>query len=183
MRVDEAERAWLASVAKKPSYLAYRNLAVLETQRDNIEGAEKYYELAIACDGAFDDYALVSDYLELLLKLKKHENIWQIFTALPDNCKSADRIRITAAQAAAQLGNDEFLEKFFSEIHYDVREGEDTLTDIWFEKEARDAARERGIEITPESLDRLIDEAWETKKPPFEIDFRQSYSRKNRYRV
>jgi hypothetical protein len=77
----------------------------------------------------------------------------------------------------------EFLDKFFNEIHYDVREGEDTLTDIWFEKEARDAARERGIEITPESLDRLIDEAWETKKPPFEIDFRQSYSRKNRYRV
>lgn len=183
MRVDEAERAWLASIAEKPSYLAYRNLAVLESQRDNIEGAEKYYELAIECDGAFDDYALVSDYLELLLKLKKHEKIWQIFTALPDNCKGADRIRITAAQAAAQLGNDEFLDKFFNEIHYDVREGEDTLTDIWFEKEARTMAQERGIELTPESLDALIDEAWETKKPPFEIDFRQSYLRNNRYRV
>ncbi len=182
-RCDEAERAWLASVSEKPSYLAYRNLAMLESQRDNDEGSKKYYELAIACDGAFDDYALVSEYLELLLKLKKYDQIWEIFSTLPDNCKKADRIRITSAQAALRLGNDAFLDEFFNEIHYDVREGEDTLTDIWFEKQARDMAHERGIEITPESLDKLIDEAWETKTPPFEVDFRQSYSRDNRYRV
>ncbi len=182
-RCDEAEKAWLASIEAKPSYLAYRNLAVLESQRQNIEGAEKYYELAVACDGAFDDYALVSDYLELLLKLKKYDEIWQIFTTLPDNCKKADRIRITSAQAALRLGNDEFLDEFFNEVHYDVREGEDTLTDIWFEKQARDMAHKRGIEITPDNINKLIDEAWETMTPPFEVDFRQSYSRKNRYRV
>ena len=182
-RVDEAERAWLASVAEKPSYLAYRNLAMLESQRDNTEGAKKYYELAIACDGAYDDYALVCEYLELLLKLERFEQIWEIFTTLPDNCKGADRIRITAAQAAFRLDKNDFLDEFFSETHYDVREGEDTLTDIWFERQARQWARERGIELTPENLDKLIDEAWETTKPPVEIDFRQSYMRSNRYRV
>ena len=182
-RVDEAERAWLASVAEAPSYLAYRNLAMLESQRNNIEASKKYYELAIACDGAYDDYALVCEYLELLLKLEKFEQIWEIFTTLPDNCKNADRIRITAAQAAFRLDKNDFLDEFFNETHYDVREGEDTLTDIWFERQAREWARERGIELTPENLDKLIDEAWETAKPPVEIDFRQSYSRKNRYRV
>ena len=182
-RCDEAERAWLASIAECPSYLAYRNLAMLEMQRDNDRAAEKYYEQAIACDGAFDDYALVSEYLELLLKLKRYDEIWNLFITLPDNCKRADRIRITTAQAALRLGNDEFLNEFFREIHYDVREGEDTLTDIWFEKQARDMAHERGIELTPDNLDKLIDEAWETKTPPFEVDFRQSYSRNNRYRV
>lgn len=182
-RAAEAERAWLASIEEKPSYLAYRNLAILESQRNNIDASEKYYELAIACDGAFDDYALVSEYLELLLKLKKYDEIWNLFTTLPDNCKRADRIRITTAQAALRLGKDDFLDEFFGEIHYDVREGEDTLTDIWFEKQARDMAHERGIELTPENIDKLVDEAWETKTPPFEVDFRQSYSRKNRYRV
>ena len=182
-RVDEAERAWLASVAEAPSYLAYRNLAMLESQRNNIEASKKYYELAIACDGAYDDYALVCEYLELLLKLEKFEQIWEIFTTLPDNCKNADRIRITAAQAAFRLDKNDFLDEFFNETHYDVREGEDTLTDIWFERQARQWARDRGIELTPENLDKLIDEAWETAKPPVEIDFRQSYSRKNRYRV
>lgn len=182
-RVNEAERAWLASVAEKPSYLAYRNLAMLESQRENIEGAKKYYELAIACDGAYDDYALVCEYLELLLKLEKYEKIWEIFNTLPDNCKSADRIRITSAQAAFRLDHNDFLDEFFNETHYDVREGEDTLTDIWFERQAREWARERGIELTPENLDKLIDEAWETTKPPVEIDFRQSYIRSNRYRV
>ncbi len=182
-RAAEAERAWLASIGEKPSYLAYRNLAILESQRNNIDASEKYYELAIACDGAFDDYALVSEYLELLLKLKKYDEIWNLFTTLPDNCKRADRIRITTAQAALRLGRDDFLDEFFGEIHYDVREGEDTLTDIWFEKQARDMAHERGIELTPENIDKLVDEAWETKTPPFEVDFRQSYSRKNRYRV
>ena len=182
-RCEEAERAWLASIAEKPSYLAYRNLAVLENQRSNVDVAEKYYELAVACDGAFDDYALVSEYLELLLQLKKYDQIWEIFSTLPDNCKKADRIRITAAQAALRLGNDEFLDEFFSEIHYDVREGEDVLTDIWFEKQARDMARERGIELTHSNIEKLIDEAWETKMPPFEVDFRQSYLRNNRYRV
>ena len=156
---------------------------MLESQRDNIEGAKKYYELAIACDGAYDDYALVCEYLELLLKLERFEQIWEIFTTLPDNCKGADRIRITAAQAAFRLDKNDFLDEFFSETHYDVREGEDTLTDIWFERQAREWARERGIELTPENLDKLIDEAWETTKPPVEIDFRQSYMRSNRYRV
>ena len=123
------------------------------------------------------------EYLELLLKLERFEQIWEIFTTLPDNCKGADRIRITAAQAAFRLDKNDFLDEFFSETHYDVREGEDTLTDIWFERQAREWARERGIELTPENLDKLIDEAWETTKPPVEIDFRQSYMRSNRYRV
>ncbi len=182
-RTNEAERAWLESISKKPSYLAYRNLAVLENQRGNIEGASKYYELALACDGAFDDYALASEYLDLLNKLNKHEEMWAFFTSLPANCTKADRIRIAVSGAALKLGKDDFLDEFFSEEHYDIREGEDSLTDIWFERQARKWAKERGIALTPENLDKLIDEAWETAKPPVEIDFRQSYSRNNRYRV
>ena len=183
MRTDEAERAWLASIEEKPSYLAYRNLAVLENQRDNIEKAKEYYEAALKCDGAFDDYALASEYLELLLKLKKYDEMWALFTALPESCARADRIRIAMSGAALKLGKDDFLDEFFSESHYDIREGEDTMTDTWFERQARKWARERGIEPTEENIDVLIDEAWENAKPPVEIDFRQSYIRKDRYRV
>ena len=67
----------------------------------------------------------------------------------------------------------------------DIKEGETGLTDIWFEYNALKMAKERGLgdDIQGEALEKLIDEAWETCPPPKAIDFRMSFSRRNRYRV
>lgn len=183
-QIKEARAAWLESAALLPNVWAYRNLAVLEKEDGNTELAERYYDLAIGLDGAYDDYALVSEYMAFLLKQKKYEKVWEIFESLPEHCSGVDRIRITAAAAAVKLDRLSYLEQFFSEKHHDIREGENSLTDIWFEFCARRMAKERGLtDLTNDILQELMDEAWDLYPPDPEIDFRMSFDKKTRYRV
>ena len=182
--VESARIVWNESIEQKPSIIAYRNLAFLENKAENFELAEKYYDAALAMEGAYDDYALVSEYLRFLSAQKKYEKVWEIYGGLPENCKKVDRIRITVAKAAVKLHHIDYLEGFFAEEHYDIREGEVSLTDIWFEFCALKMAAERGItDITLEVLDNLIDEAWDIYPPDKSIDFRMTVNKKNRYRV
>ena len=183
-QVARARELWLASVKEKENYWAYRNLAVLEEQAGNTDLTEKYYDLAIGTSGAFDDVGLVSEYTCFLVKAKKHEKLWRLYLDLPENCKAVDRVKISAAQAAVKLGQLDYLERFFLDEHYDIREGESSLTDIWFEYCALKMAKERGIE-NPDAatIDALIDEAWDLCHPSKDIDFRMSADKKDRYRV
>ena len=77
------------------------------------------------------------------------------------------------AKAAVKLYKFDYLEKFFATEHNAIREGEMSLTDIWFEFCAIKIARERGIsQPSHELLEELIEEAWETCPPDKSIDFR-----------
>ena len=183
-QTEKARELWLLSVKEKENYWAYRNLAVLEQQEGNLDLTEKYYDLAIACEGAFDDFALASEYMTFLLKAKKFSKLWELYLTLPDNCKEVDRVKISAAQAAVKLGDLDYLKGFFTEEHYDIREGESSLTDVWFEYCALKLAKERGIENPDQkTIDSLIDEAWDICPPDKAIDFRMSSDKKDRYRI
>ncbi|MBQ9692561.1 MAG: DUF5107 domain-containing protein [Clostridia bacterium] len=183
-QTEKARAAWLASVEAEPSVWAYRNLAVLEKTEGNFDEAEKYYDLAVGLPNVFDDFALVSEYLVFLNERKKYQKLWNLFEFLPENCACVDRVRISAALAAVKLGKTDYLQRFFSEEHYDIREGECSLTDIWFEYCALRMAAERGIdELTTEKLNELIDEAWDLYPPSEDIDFRMSFNKKTRYRI
>lgn len=183
-QVDEARAAFKKSLECEPNVSAYRNLAVIEEVCENFALAEEYYDKAIALPEAYDDFALASEYLVFLNKRGKHEKTWSLFCALPKSLKAVDRIRISAANAAVKLGELEYLGVFFAEQHYDIREGETSLTDVWFEYCARKMAKERGItDLTEKTLDKLIDEAWESCPPDYSIDFRMSYNRQIKYRI
>ena len=180
----EARNIWKKSIELCPNIISYRNLAFLEHKAENFTAAETYYDKALEIEGAYNDFALASEYLQFLSERKNYKKLWNLFDKLPENCKAIDRIKITAAMAAVKLQNTEYLEKFFAEEHHDIREGEASLTDIWFEFCALKLARKRGIEsLTPEKLEELIDEAWELCPPDKSIDFRMSVNKKNKYRV
>lgn len=182
-RAKIAEAAWKKSVEIKPSYFAYRSLGVLEIQRANPKAAIEYYKMALKIDGAYDDYALSHEYLELLVEAEEYEKAWSFYSSLNEKMKEIDRMQITASRAAVKLDKTEHLMMVFEKEHHGIREGENTLTDVWFEYKARILAKERGIELTAENLDKLIDEAWLTLTPPLNLDFRQSYDRKTKYRI
>lgn len=183
-RTAEALSAWEESLKLEESYIVYRNIAVLMEQRGDVSAAEEYYRKALKCDGAYDDFALLSEFLILLNASKKYDAVWALFESAPDNCKSADRIRINAAKAAVKLDKFEYLEAFFKEDHYDIREGENPLTDIWFEYHARKVATERNIDLSDnEKMEEIYDEVTDSFPPPYEIDFRMSLDKKIKYRV
>lgn len=184
LSVSSARKAWLESVNQKPSVIAYRNLACLENNAKNFELAEEYYDKALAMPGSYNDYALISEYLRFLALREKFDKLWEIYQTIPEEWKKIDRIKITAAKAAVKLRILDYLDGFFKEEHHDIREGEVSLTDIWFEFCALKMAAERGItELTREMLADLIDEAWEKCPPNKSIDFRMTLNKKNAYRV
>ncbi len=183
-KADAARDIWKKSIELCPNIISYRNLAFLENGAGNFEAAEEYYDKALGIAGAFDDFALISEYLIFLVRRKKYEKLWELFSCLPETLREVDRIKITAARAALRLGHTDYLEKFFNEEHYDIREGEVSLTDIWFEFCALKMAKERGIENPDRAtIEELIDEAWDLCPPDKSIDFRMSDNKKNRYRV
>ena len=182
--VESARAAWLESIKRDPSVIAYRCLACLENADANPDLAEKYYDLALCMDGTYNDYSLVCEYLSFLSSREKYEKIWEIYENVPEKYKTVDRIMISVAKAAVKLYKFDYLEKFFATEHNAIREGEMSLTDIWFEFCAIKIARERGIsQPSHELLEELIEEAWETCPPDKSIDFRMSTSKKNKYRV
>ncbi len=179
-----AREAYLDSVETEANMWSYRGLAVLEKEAGNAALAEAYYDKAIAMDGAFDDFGIVSEYLRFLNLEKKYQKIWDIYETLPAHCKAVDRIKITVAGAACALDKFEYLDGFFAEYHYSIAEGETSLSNVWFEFCARKLMKERKLEnISDEQWEYLLDEVWEKFPPAYDIDFRMSLDRKNKYRV
>ena len=184
LQVNAAKQAFLESVKMKPNAWAYRNLAVIANAEGNCELAKHYYEQARKLPEIYSDYAILSEYMQLLVKNKQYRDAWDIYTSLPESFKTVDRIKITVAVAAVKLSKLDYLESFFAEKHIDIREGESSLTDIWFEYSARKLASERNIsELTDEKLEALIDEAWDICPPDESIDFRMSLDKKTKYRI
>ena len=182
-RASLAEAAFKKSVALSPNHLAYRCLGVIEKQRENYAKAEEYYTLAMQTDAAYDDFSLLNEYIEILCITKKYTLAFAEYEKAPERIRNEDRVRVSAAMAAVKLYNVDYLEEFFSQTHHVIREGEDTLTDIWFEYVARRLAAERGLEPTEQTINELIDVAWESYPPEGRHDFRQSQSREERYRL
>lgn len=182
--VCEARQAWLDSLELEKSLWAYRNLAVLEKELKNYERAGEYYALAFNAPGAKGTQSLAVEYMTFLLDRGEYSLLWDIYTALDGECKSVDRISIIAAKAAVKLNNTGYLENFFAQRHVAIREGEVSLTDIWFEYCALLLAKERNIDITePGALALLIKEAERICPPDKSIDFRMSYDPGEQYRV
>ncbi len=180
--VAKAKNAWLKSIELCPSVWAYRNLALWEKQHGTMDKAEEYYEKAI--DLGILDFSVAVEYLDLLVKANKYEKAWETYNSLPESMQKEDRVMIVTAYSAVKLQKLDFLREFFEYDHYAIAEGENSLTNVWFEYCATKIAKERGIEVlTDEVLDKLIDEAWEKCPPPESIDFRMSFDRDNKYRV
>lgn len=182
--ISAAKAAFERSARLCNNVWAYRNLAVL-AERDGEYGvAEAYYDLCMIEYASGEDTAIASEYLTFLLRRKKYEKLWDVYSRLKESFKRNDRISITAAAAAVKLGHMGYLDDFFAREHYDIREGENSLTDIWFEYCALRMAHERGVQLPDRAkLDELIDEAWDLCPPSYDIDFRMTNDKKERYRV
>lgn len=184
-RIDEfeekAKNAWIESIALKPSVWAYRNLAV--TEKD-AEKAIEYYQKAFQLDAAYSDFALSAEYVKLLCKEKKYSEAWDFYSSLPNNIKTADRVMIVVATAAVELKKLDFLKGFFEAEHFDIKEGETSLTELWFKYSAVLLAKSDGVENpTSQQQEEYIKKARKLCPPPEEIDFRMSEDDNEKYRV
>ncbi|MBE6730835.1 MAG: DUF5107 domain-containing protein [Ruminococcaceae bacterium] len=182
---EKAIAAFEESVKLQPSVWALRCLFSMANEKGDYEAAEKYYDEVFKLPAATVDFAFAGEYMGWLNRHGKYQKAWDLYTSMPENIQNAERLLLTSAQTAIKLKKLEQIEKVFAHGEYaDIREGECTLTDIWFEYNALKMAKERGIEDPDNNiLADLIDEAYDTCPPPKEIDFRMSFDRKNKYRI
>lgn len=181
-----AREAFERSVALEPSVWALRCLFCIADEEGNDALAEQYYDRVFELDAATVDFAFASEYMRWLNKKGKYQKAWDLYQSMPAGIQGVERMILNAAQAAIKLRKLDYIGNVvFAHGEYaDIREGECSLTDIWFEYSALKLAAERGIENPQgEELDKLIDEAWDACPPPAEIDFRMSYDRERKYRV
>lgn len=180
-----ARKAFTRSLELRPSVWALRCMFCIEKEAGNDELAEMYYDKVFELEASTIDFAFAAEYMIYLNEKEKYEKAWKLYESLPQNIRNADRMMLCAALTAVKLHKLDFVATVFEREYADIREGESSLTDIWFEYCALKMAKERGMgdNITEEELDVLIDEAWQTCPPPAAIDFRMSFDRQKKYRV
>lgn len=179
-----AKEAFLKSIEIQPSVWAYRCLFCIERDAENFDQAEYYYDKVFEMEAATVDYEFAAEYMHFLNGRHKYEKAMTIYNSLPEEIQNQERMIIRMAQTAVKLDKLELVEKCFDKTYAGIKEGETSLTTIWFEYCARKMAKERGIENpTKEQIEELADEAWDLCPPPKNLDFRMSYDKKKKYRM
>lgn len=170
--LDGAKLAWEQSIDKEPSPWAYRNLSMLYKN--------EYFDLVKGREYILKAFELKKDCLSLCVEVAMQltgdngDKLWlEIFDSLSDELKSNGRLRLYKAVAlinlkrytdAAEIVNKDF-------IMNDIKEGELSISGLWFELYRRIYAAEQGVEYDEKNPE-LIKQA-DMKYPlPKSLDFR-----------
>ena len=166
--VQGAKQAWEESLTQLWTPWATRNLAILSWKRGDLDQAadlllEAYFAapellpLAVECGRCLIESGRSQEWLDIMRKM----------TATVD---SNGRLRLLEAQASLLLGNLDMAEKFFKEgvVIADLREGESSLTELWFEYQALKMSIKEDIPLD----DDLLKQVKVQVSVPRNIDYR-----------
>lgn len=181
---DEARAAWRKSLELQRNGWALRNLAMLETwgqpgEQLAVHSQGVSPEAALrACELLRDAWdagprlpALAVEYARMLLEAGRHDRLREFTAGLPGEIRANERIRLLAARAALQVGAWRELESLFGGEFATIREGEVTLTELWY---AFHAQRLAATEKIP--LDDALRQRVRREFPaPRHIDFRMAH--------
>jgi hypothetical protein len=165
---DGSVGAWKRSLAHDWTPWAARNLAIVRWEQGLLDEAAGLISRAAECPAA--PRSLLAECGIILIAAGQSREWLNLLEKLPAPVHAHGRIRLLEAQAALQVEEFETVERFFyDEIEVeDLREGENTLSDLWFAyQERRIAAQERC------ELDELLRARVRQEYPvPAKMDFR-----------
>jgi hypothetical protein len=176
---EGARKAWTLAAQQKPNAWALRNLSVWRSRQTHGEivarpgvpeaaNADACELLQQAWDAGPKSAALAIEYATMLLQLNRTAELQAFCQKVPAEIRANERMDILAAFAALRSGDLEAAARVFDREFATIREGEVTLTDIWFEYHARKIAAAENITLD-ESLRRRVKREF---PPPQRIDFR-----------
>jgi tetratricopeptide (TPR) repeat protein len=168
--IDAAKRAWEKSLTLEPSPWAYRNMAVLAKHEGRLEEAAGL--LLAARQMAPQMPSLALECCRVLIEAGRSEDMLNLMDDLPPQIRGLGRMRIIEAQAAMKMGDLQRVEDILRSRPpvADVREGEVTLSNLWFEMHEKRIAAEGNIPID----DKLHQRVRRDYPPPSWLDFRQA---------
>ncbi|MBM3237964.1 DUF5107 domain-containing protein [Candidatus Poribacteria bacterium] len=167
---DAATRAWEKSLALEPSPWAYRNLAVLAKHDGrSVEAADL---LLTACRMVPQVPSLALECCQALLEAERPQDMLNFLDNLPRQIRDRGRMQVMEARAALKMGHLQKVEEILQGRPSvpDIREGEVTLSDLWFEMHEKRIAAAENIAIDAELRQRVRRDY----PPPSWLDFRQA---------
>ncbi|OGV63781.1 MAG: hypothetical protein A3K19_05035 [Lentisphaerae bacterium RIFOXYB12_FULL_65_16] len=163
-----AEQHFLESQRRHDSFEAARNLALIRDRQDDVPGALECYLKAYALS---EQSVPLAAEIVMFLKARGLEQAMVEFTVrLPEHARTHERIRIAFAEVALAQGRFAEVHAFFDHPFNTIREGEKTLTDLWFALHIREEEARRGRNLTPLEIDAVTKD----NPPPMTIDFRMT---------
>ena len=167
---DAAKRAWEQSLAMAPSPWAYRNLAIAAKHQGR--QAEAADLLLKACPMAPNVIQLTLECCEALIEAGRQRELIDLVDTFPPEIRRHGRVRIFEARAALDIGD---LEKVDSILQTatnvaDIREGEVTLTNLWFSVHEKRLAAAENVPLDEALRERVRRDF----PPPAALDFRMS---------
>jgi len=166
--VTGAREAWVRSIERRPSGWAYRNLAVLESRNEDVEAACELMKQA--WDTGPKIAPLAIEYAGMLERAGRWDELRAFVDALPDWVRGHDRILIVLAKLALHFDDLSGVEEILNREFAGIREGEVTLTDLWFAWQAKLISEREGVPMDDELNARVRREL----TPPPRIDMRMT---------
>lgn len=167
-KLREAETALDQSMKLKPSCWALYGLANIARMEENREKAALLAEKAATMKP--EDGSLSKEALKLLSISEMYQKVLDLTEKLPGSVSNLGRIKLYKAFALLRTGHICEAEALLYEgggiSVPDIREGENSVTDLWFEIEEAKAVKEG----------RMFDR--EQALPPPQLDFRMHVARK-----
>jgi hypothetical protein len=165
---DGAREAWERSLSLAPSAWALRNLAVLEKDEGRLGEAADL--LVKACRMLPSQTRLVIETCESLIAAERADEMGALLDEVPEEVRSHGRIKMLEVRAALDCGDLDRAEKaLFGKFDMgDIREGEVSLTDLWFTLHEKRLAAQLGVPVDDALRERVRREF----PPPAEMDFR-----------
>ncbi len=164
---EEAKTAFERANALTPSPWATWCLAILEEQHGRLKEAADYALKALAL---LPHRAIAVEALRLLNKAGEYDKAVETYDALPMRVKALGRSKASLVAALLKLGDLERARRVLLGplVLADVREGEVSLSALWFELKGRELAQSRGENYE----ERHLQEAKAGERPPKRLDFR-----------
>jgi len=173
MRMEEldgegARAAWNHSIERAANGWAYRNLAVLSEREGDLDSAVEL--MRQAWDVGPRIASLAIEFAGTLERAGKWDELRMLVDELPGAIRAHERILIAAAKLALHFDDLTDVEDILSHEFATIREGEVTLTDLWFAWQAKLASEREGVPVSEEFNARVRREL----TPPLAIDMRMS---------
>ena len=164
---EAAERAWRRSLDAEPSAWACRNLAVLAGNRQD---AAQAAELHLRASRLKPDLpSLQVECGRALLRAERLDDLEGWLAGLPKAIRTSGRMKLLTAWAAYHRDELDAAEALLDRVELtDVREGETTLTNLWFAIQAKRLAAAEGVPVD----DALKRRVRRTLRPPEHLDYR-----------
>jgi hypothetical protein len=170
--LDGARSAWIGSLGRAPNAFAWRNLGALSVRAGDPSAAVSGYQRAL--DLAPDEPALIVEAVQVLIEAGFATRALEVIDASPAGVREHGRVRLLEARAALRAGD---LARAGAVLESglevpDLREGEDSLAELWWDYRARLAvAAEGGNPAAEPDQWRLADVRAEVAVPAH-LDFR-----------